>query len=141
VGNPILENNFKNIRRVFDALGRKVTPYDSGKEVAPGITAVASPGHTPGHSSFVVASGADKVLVQVDITAGAAFLFVKHPEWNIASDVDKPLAQATRRKLYDMAIAEKMPIQAFHAAFPGLVRVEKDGAGYRWVPAIWNASL
>jgi hypothetical protein len=40
-----------------------------------------------------------------------------------------------------MAIAEKMPIQAFHAAFPGLVRVEMDGAGYRWVPAIWNASL
>ncbi|QIO34195.1 MBL fold metallo-hydrolase [Bradyrhizobium sp. 1(2017)] len=143
MGNPILENNFKNIRRVFDALGRKVTQYDSGKEVAPGITALASPGHTPGHTSFVVASGAEKVLVQVDITAGAAFLFVKHPEWNIASDVDKPLAQATRRKLYDMAIAEKMPIQAFHAAFPGLVRVEKekDGSGYRWIPSIWNASL
>ncbi|MGY4375819.1 glyoxylase-like metal-dependent hydrolase (beta-lactamase superfamily II) [Bradyrhizobium sp. i1.3.6] len=142
-GNPILESNFKNIRRVFDALGRKVTQYESGKEVAPGISSVASPGHTPGHNSFIVASGAEKVLVQVDITAGAAFLFVKHPEWNIASDVDKPLAQETRRKLYDMAIAEKMPIQAFHAAFPGLVRVEKekDGSGYRWIPSIWNASL
>ena len=79
---------------------------------------MASPGHTPGHTSFVVASGSDKVLVQVDITAGAAFLFVKHPEWNLASDVDKPLAVQTRKKLYDMAIAEKMPIQAFHAAFP-----------------------
>ncbi|MGY4454405.1 glyoxylase-like metal-dependent hydrolase (beta-lactamase superfamily II) [Bradyrhizobium sp. i1.3.1] len=94
-GNPILESNFKNIRRVFDALGRKVTQYESGKEVAPGISSVASPGHTPGHNSFIVASGAEKVLVQVDITAGAAFLFVKHPEWNIASDVDKPLAQET----------------------------------------------
>jgi glyoxylase-like metal-dependent hydrolase (beta-lactamase superfamily II) len=141
MGNPILEGNFKNIRRVFDALGRKVTQYESGRELAPGITSVASPGHTPGHNSFIVASGADKVLVQVDITAGAAFLFVKHPEWNIATDVDKPLAQQTRRKMYDMAIAEKMPIQAFHAAFPGLVRVEKDGSGYRWIPAIWNASL
>ena len=141
MGNPILEGNFKNIRRVFDALGRKVTPYDAGKEVAPGITSVASPGHTPGHTSFVVASGSEKVLVQVDITAGAAFLFVKHPEWSLASDVDKPLAVQTRRKMYDMAMAEKMPIQAFHAAFPGLVRVEKDGDGYRWIPAIWNASL
>jgi glyoxylase-like metal-dependent hydrolase (beta-lactamase superfamily II) len=141
MGNPILENNFKNIRRVFDALGRKVTQYESGKELAPGITSMASPGHTPGHTSFVVASGSDKVLVQVDITAGAAFLFVKHPEWSLASDVDKPLAVQTRRKLYDMAIAEKMPIQAFHAAFPGLVRVEKDGNGYRWIPTIWNASL
>jgi glyoxylase-like metal-dependent hydrolase (beta-lactamase superfamily II) len=141
MGNPILEGNFKNIRRVFDALGRKVTPYEPGKEVAPGITSVASPGHTPGHNSFIMASGPDKVLLQVDITAGAAFLFVQHPEWNIASDVDKPLAQQTRRKMYDMAIAEKMPIQAFHAAFPGLVRVEKAGDGYRWIPAIWNASL
>jgi glyoxylase-like metal-dependent hydrolase (beta-lactamase superfamily II) len=141
VGNPILENNFKNIRRVFDALGRKVTPYDTGKELAPGITSVASPGHTPGHTSFIVASGSDKVLVQVDITAGAAFLFVKNPEWQFGSDVDKPLAVQTRRKLYDMAMAEKMPIQAFHAAFPGLVRVEKDGNGYRWIPAIWNAYL
>jgi glyoxylase-like metal-dependent hydrolase (beta-lactamase superfamily II) len=141
MGNPILEGNFKNARRVFDALGRKVTPYESGKELAPGITSVASPGHTPGHSSFVVASGSDKVLMQVDITAGAAFLFVKNPEWQLAFDVDKPLGVQTRRKLYDMAIAEKMPIQAFHAAFPGLVRVEKDGSGYRWVPTIWNASL
>jgi glyoxylase-like metal-dependent hydrolase (beta-lactamase superfamily II) len=141
MGNPILENNFKNARRVFDALGRKVTPYDAGKEVAPGITSVASPGHTPGHTSYVVASGSDKVLVQVDITAGAAFLFVKNPEWQPGFDVDKSLAVQTRRKLYDMAIAEKMPIQAFHAAFPGSVRVEKDGNGYRWVPTIWNASL
>jgi len=141
MGNPILEGNFKNARRVFDALGRKVTPYESGKELAPGITSVASPGHTPGHSSFVVASGSDKVLMQVDITAGAAFLFVKNPEWQLVFGVDKPLGVQTRGKLYDMAIAEKMRIQAFHAAFPGLVRVEKDGNGYRWVPAIWNASL
>ncbi len=140
-GNPILESNFKNARRVFDALGRKVTPYDADKEIAPGITSVASPGHTPGHTSYIVASGPEKLLVQVDITAGAAFVFVKNPDWQFVSDVDKPLAVQTRRKLYDMAIAEKMPIQAFHAGFPGLVRVEKDGNGYRWVPTLWNASL
>ena len=140
-GNPILEGNFKNSRRVFDALGRKVTQYEAGKEIAPGITSLASPGHTPGHTSFVVASGSEKLLVQVDITAGAAFLFVKNPEWQLLFDVDKPLAVETRRKLYDMAIAEKMPIQAFHAGFPGLVRVEKDGSGYRWIPANWNPSL
>lgn len=141
MGNPILENSFKNARRVFDALGRKVTQYEAGKEIAPGITSVASPGHTPGHTSYIVTSGSDKLLVQVDITAGAAFLFVKNPDWHLQFDVDKPLAVQTRRKLYDMAIAEKMPIQAFHAGFPGLVHVEKDGNGYRWVPTFWNASL
>jgi glyoxylase-like metal-dependent hydrolase (beta-lactamase superfamily II) len=141
MGNPILEGNFKNSRRVFDAVGRKVTQYDAGKEIAPGITSVASPGHTPGHTSYIVASGSDKLLVQVDITAGSAFLFVKNPDWQLLFDVDKPLAVQTRRKLYDMAIAEKMPIQAFHAGFPGHVRVEKDGTGYRWIPALWNTSL
>jgi len=141
IGNPILENNFKNARRVFDALGRKVTQYDAGKEIAPGITSVASPGHTPGHTSYIVASGSDKLLVQVDITAGSAFLFVKNPDWQLVFDVDKATAVQTRRKLYDMAIAEKMPIQAFHAGFPGQMRVEKDGTGYRWIPVVWNASL
>jgi glyoxylase-like metal-dependent hydrolase (beta-lactamase superfamily II) len=141
VGNPILENSFKNARRVFDALGRKVSQYDADKEIAPGITSVASPGHTPGHTSYIVASGSEKLLVQVDITAGAAFLFVNNPDWLFQFDVDKPLAVQTRRKLYEMAIAEKMPIQAFHAGFPGLVRVEKNGNGYRWVPTFWNASL
>ncbi|HEY4773763.1 MAG TPA: MBL fold metallo-hydrolase [Xanthobacteraceae bacterium] len=137
-GNPILEGTFKNTRRVFGALGNKVTHYDAGKEIAAGITSVASPGHTPGHTSYIVASGSDRVLVQVDITAGAAFLFVRNPDWQLAFDVDKPLAVQTRRKLYDMAIAEKMPVQAFHAWFPGIVNVEKDGNGYRWVPAMWN---
>jgi glyoxylase-like metal-dependent hydrolase (beta-lactamase superfamily II) len=37
MGNPILEGNFKNARRVFDALGRKVTQYDAGKEIAPAL--------------------------------------------------------------------------------------------------------
>jgi hypothetical protein len=79
--------------------------------------------------------------VQVDITAGSAFLFVKNPDWQFLSDVDKATAVETRRKLYDMAIAEKMPIQAFHAGFPAQMRVEKDGNGYRWIPVVWNASL
>ena len=46
--------------------------------------------------------------MQVDITAGSAFLFVKNPDWQFLSDVDKATAVETRRKLYDMPIAEKM---------------------------------
>lgn len=48
---PPIKGQFANARRVFDALGRKVTQYESGKEVAPGITSIATPGHTPGHNS------------------------------------------------------------------------------------------
>ena len=55
---------FHNNRRVFDALGRKVTRYAWNDEVAPGVTAVGTPGHSIGHTSFVVASGAARVFVQ-----------------------------------------------------------------------------
>ncbi len=58
---------FANNRRVFDALGRKVTPYAWDKEVVPGVTAVGTPGHSIGHTSFVVASGGKSVFVQSDV--------------------------------------------------------------------------
>jgi glyoxylase-like metal-dependent hydrolase (beta-lactamase superfamily II) len=131
---------FKNNRRVFDALGRKVTPYEWNKEVAPGITAVATIGHTPGHTSYVLASGNAKVYVQSDVT-NHPDLFARHPGWHAFFDQDPVQAEETRRKVYDMIVAEKLAIQGFHYPFPGLGHLEKDGAGYRVVPAAWNPVL
>jgi glyoxylase-like metal-dependent hydrolase (beta-lactamase superfamily II) len=139
-GSP-LEGNFKNVRRVFGALGNKVTQYDAGKEVVPGITAVATPGHTPGHTSHVVASGNDKVMVQADVTAAIAILFVRNPGWHAVFDMDGNVAEATRRKLYDMAATDRMMIQGFHWSFPGLGHIEKDGTGYRLVPVPWSPTI
>jgi glyoxylase-like metal-dependent hydrolase (beta-lactamase superfamily II) len=139
-GTP-LENNFKNIRRVFGALGNKVSPYEDGQELVGGIKAIGTPGHTPGHMSYLVSSGPRSLIVQSDITAGMAFLFVRNPDWQLAFDMDKPLAVQSRRKIYDMAVAEKIPVQGFHFAFPGMGYVEKDGNGYRFVPAVWNPTL
>ena len=132
---------FQNARRVFGVVGSKVTQYDPGKDVAPGITSVSSPGHTVGHCSYIVAAGSDRVLVQVDITAGMAQLFVRNPEWQFGFDMDKQLAVQTRRKLYDMAVAEKMLVQGFHFPFPGIANIEKDGNGYRLVPIFWNPTI
>jgi glyoxylase-like metal-dependent hydrolase (beta-lactamase superfamily II) len=132
---------FANVKRVFGVLGNKVTQHEPGKELVPGITAIASPGHTPGHTSYVIASGNNKVLVQVDITAGMATLFVRNPDWHAWFDADKPLAVQTRRKLYDMAVSERMIVQGFHFTFPSVAYVEKSGNGYRLVPAPWNPTI
>ena len=132
-----MQDLFKNNRRVFEALGRKVTPYEWNKEVAPGITAVGTPGHTPGHTSYVIASGPSRVFVQSDVT-NVPFLFARNPGWHAAFDQDAKMAEETRRKVYDMLVAEKMPVQGFHYPFPGLAHVEKDGNGYRVIPAPWN---
>jgi glyoxylase-like metal-dependent hydrolase (beta-lactamase superfamily II) len=125
---------FHNNRRVFDALGRHVTRFAWDAEVAPGVTAVGTPGHSIGHTSFVVASGSGRVLVQGDVNNNAV-VFARHPDWQGWFDQDPAQAAATRRRVYDMLAAEKMPVQAYHHPFPGLSRVEKDGTGYRVVPA------
>ena len=126
------KGNFANIKKVFEGL--KTTPYEAGKEVAPGITAIATPGHTPGHTSFVVSSGGKRVLVQGDV-ALAPEVFVKHPDYQIVFDVQGDLAVETRKKVYDMALAEKLPIIGYHFPFGSLNYVEKAGGGYRLVQA------
>ena len=124
---------FANNRRVFDALGRKVTPYAWDREVAPGVTAVGTPGHSIGHTSFVVASGGNRVFVQSDVSNVPA-LFVRHPDWRGFFDQDPAQAVVTRRRVYDMLSAEQTPVQAYHHPFPALSRIERDGGGFRVVP-------
>lgn len=136
-----LKGNFENAKRVFAALGNKVTPYDAGKDVGPGITAIATPGHTPGHTSYRVSSGNATVMVQVDVTAGPASLFVRHPEYQPIFDMDGALAVQTRRKLYDQVAADRMLLQGFHLPFPSVGFIEKDGNGYRFMPAPWNPTI
>jgi hypothetical protein len=96
--------------------------------------------HTPGHTSFAVQSVSGKLLIQTDVTNLSA-LFVRHPDWHLLFDMDGDQAEQTRRKFFDMAVAEKTPIQAFHHPFPGLGHVEKDGSGYRWVPEMWLPTI
>jgi glyoxylase-like metal-dependent hydrolase (beta-lactamase superfamily II) len=128
---------FTAARNVFDALGRKVTPYEPGKELTSGITSVATNGHTPGHNSHIVASGSSKLYVQADVTNIPA-LFVRNPGWHAFFDQDPKMAEETRRKVYDMLAAEKMMVQGFHYPFPAVAYIEKTGSGYREIPAPLN---
>jgi glyoxylase-like metal-dependent hydrolase (beta-lactamase superfamily II) len=135
-----MQDVFKNARRVFDALGRKVTPYEMGKEVAPGIQAVATHGHSAGHTSHMITSGSGKVFVQADVT-NLPQLFVRNPGWHATFDQDPKLAEEVRRKTYDMLAAEKMMVQGFHYPFPAVAYVEKTPTGYREIPVAWSSSL
>jgi glyoxylase-like metal-dependent hydrolase (beta-lactamase superfamily II) len=137
----IMRGQFPNVKRVFGVFGDKITRIEAGREVVPGITALATPGHSPGHTSYIVASGNDKLLVQADVTAGVGPLFIRHPDWQFVWDADKEQAVQTRRRVYDMVSADKFLLQGFHVPFPGVGNVEKTGNGYRFVPAFWNTQL
>ena len=109
---------WKNIRQV------------SGEpEVAPGIRFVSAPGHTPGHRAFHLASGASELMISND-TAYVPALVVANPGWHGQYDQDAATAEASRRKLLDRVIADKIMICGYHFPFPGAGTVAKDGAGY-----------
>lgn len=133
---------YKNNQRVFsvlDKLNIKVALYEAGKEIVSGITSIATYGHTPGHMSHVVASGSSTVFVQADVANGP--LFARQPGWHSMFDMDGAMAEATRRKTYDMLATERMMLQGFHYPFPAVGFIERAGTGYRLIPVPWNPVL
>lgn len=122
----------------LDAWRGRTTLFTAG-EVAPGISAVPLPGHTPGHTGFLLADGADSALVWADIVHIAAIQF-PHPEWGLVFDIDQTQAAATRARVFDQVASERTRIAGMHLGFPGLGHVAREAGGWRYVPAPW-ASL
>ena len=79
--------------------------------------------------------------MQSDVTAGAASLFARNPDWQFVFDTDKQQAVETRKKVYDMAASEKMMVQGFHIALPSMVYAAKSVNGFRLVPVPWSPSI
>ena len=98
-------------------------------EVAPGIRFVSAPGHTPGHRAFHLSSGSQALMISND-TAYVPALVVANPGWHGQYDQDAAMAEASRRKLLDRVIADKIMICGYHFPFPGAGTIAKDGAGY-----------
>jgi glyoxylase-like metal-dependent hydrolase (beta-lactamase superfamily II) len=137
---PVSKAYFVNAQKTLSDLIDHVGTYAWDKEVAPGITSIGTPGHTPGHTSFAVASGKDRIFVQSDVTNIPAF-FLRHPDWHVMYDHDPDLAQRTRHRFYDMAATEKALVVGYHFPFPSRGHVEKNGMGYRLVPMSWSTTV
>jgi glyoxylase-like metal-dependent hydrolase (beta-lactamase superfamily II) len=108
---------------------------EAGSEVAPGVQILEAYGHTPGHSTFLVTSGKDQLMVSND-TMYVPGILAPHPEWQGAYDQDGPLAVTTRRKIIDRVIADKMMICGAHFPFPGAGVFATDGNAYAFTPVI-----
>jgi glyoxylase-like metal-dependent hydrolase (beta-lactamase superfamily II) len=125
-------------RRVFSPIIKDVRQAEWNKEWAPGITGIQSDGHTPGHTSFVVSSGTKTLLVVGDASNDPR-IFAKNPDWHLGFDLDKAQAVTSRKKLLDMASADKMQVSFYHAAFPATGNIAKNATGYDWFPATYAA--
>lgn len=117
----------------FAYLEDRINHIADSDEVLPGIEAVATPGHTPGHMSFVV-HGAEPVMIVGDAITNSVLSFA-HPEWKTASDQDQDQGVATRVAMIDRLASERMRAIGFHFPHPGAGHVERSGDGYAYVPA------
>lgn len=135
-----LKGAFQNARRVFKPLEGKLERYAWDKEVAPGLTALGAPGHTPGHTAFRLESGMDTLFIQSDMSNLPA-LFMRHPGWHVMFDMDPAAAEDVRRKTYTRLAAERTLVAGYHIPFPGAVHLEQDGDGFRPVPVFWRPVL
>lgn len=120
-------------RRNLKPLHERTTWVEAGKEVLPGVSAIATPGHTVGHTSYAIASGRESLLFSGDICHHQVLL-LRRPRLEFAYDTDPAQAVQSRLRTLDMAAADRMPILSYHFPFPGIGHVAKAGEGYAWYP-------
>lgn len=136
-------------RPFFVAARDAIAPYDrAGRlnilagpgQVLPGVDAIAAPGHTPGHTLFMLSSGSDQLLVWGDIVHIAAIQFPR-PDSTVAFDTDQARAAQSRVKVMDQVAADRTLVAGMHLGFPGIGHVAQASEGYAFVPVMWMPDL
>ncbi len=128
--------NFANVARRFGPYAGRIRQVEDGQEALPGIRAVASAGHSPGHTSWLVADGADQLMVLGDVTHRPE-LFARRPDYQTALDFDGAAAAATRRRMLDRVTADRIRVTGYHFPFPAVGHFLRDGQGWRFLPSEW----
>ena len=118
-------------------LADKMTFLGDGDSVAPGITAVAAFGHTPGHMTYMLESEGQQLLLMADL-ANHYVWSLAYPDWEVLFDMDKAAAAQSRRKLLGMLAADRIPMIGYHMPFPAAGFVEARADGFRYVPVSYQ---
>lgn len=138
-----LDNAPKDAKGFFQGAMASVNPYVKAKKLALfegnveavlGITSYASPGHTVGHTSYVVRSQGQELLLVGDLIHVPA-VQLAHPEVTIAYDTDEAGATTSRAAVFTDAAKSGVLVGASHLPFPGVGHLTRTGKSYQWVPA------
>lgn len=121
-------------------LAEKTTFIKDGDQVVPGITGMAAFGHTPGHMVFMLESRRQQMLIAAD-TANHYIWSLAYPEWEVKFDQDKTAAAETRKTIFGMLAADRIPFIGYHMPFPGIGFVDRSGGRFEYVPASYQFML
>jgi len=128
-----LELLVRSARAAFNAIQDRVTLVQGDEEVVPGVRFEPTHGHTPGHVMVSISAGDQKVYNISDVVVDP--LFVEHPEWAPAIDMDAGQADEARRRFLARAAEENALVFAHHLGpFPNLGRIVKKGDSWQWEP-------
>lgn len=120
------------------ALVKTITPnvrtFEPGMQIAPGITAVAINGHTPGHTGYQIVSGSARLL-DIGDTAHSYIVSLQHPEWAMGFDNDKDVGRASRKATLARLAASHDMVFSPHFPYSGVGTIAVSGSGYAWVPS------
>jgi glyoxylase-like metal-dependent hydrolase (beta-lactamase superfamily II) len=119
-------------KRRFEVIEDVVEFFNDGQEILPGIAAVSSPGHTPGHMSFEVRSGSTSTMILGDAIGNHHIAF-KKPSWPSGSDQNRETAITSRKMLFDRITNEDMNIIGFHLPNGGIGKVGVMQDGYEFL--------
>jgi glyoxylase-like metal-dependent hydrolase (beta-lactamase superfamily II) len=117
----------------------QIEVFNNG-EVFPGVSAVALPGHTPGHTGYLISSQRKELLIWGDIIHWPVVQFAL-PEAAMTYDVDPVQATATRREILQKAASSGLLVAGMHLYFPGVIRVRSEGSAFAMIPAPWGHPL
>lgn len=117
------------------AIAGKVETFEPGAVVAPGITAKAIAGHTPGHVGYEIASGEARLL-DIGDTAHSFIISLARPDWKVGFDTDKDVARESRIAALKALAASGELVFSPHFPYPGVGRVEARGEGFVWTPTL-----
>ena len=122
-------------KRFANEYRSQLRTFDQEYEVAPGVVAYRTGGHTPGHSVVRLASGGDRLTFAGDLVFQVAF---DHPDWHNGFEHDPEEAARVRLRLLRELAATREALVATHLPFPSVCHVAVDGDGFRCVPAVWQ---
>ena len=127
-------------RRNLLPVRERLTFVEEGKEVVPGVTAVSAPGHTVGHTAFVIQSGNAKAMFIGDL-AHHEVIMLRRPQIEFAYDTDPKQSAQSRLRILRMLAQERMGVLSYHFAFPGMGYVAAEGEGFGWYSLPWGVDL
>jgi glyoxylase-like metal-dependent hydrolase (beta-lactamase superfamily II) len=130
MGTPA-EGSARTARKNLPAYRDRIIFIKDGQEVLPGVQAMHTPGHTVGHTVYMISSGGQTICNIGDI-AHHLILFDK-PRMEVNFDTDPKPGVETRVKLLDMLAAQRIPLLAYHMPWPGIGHLAKNGDGFRYI--------